>query len=285
MQHATLENFSAAHDALKARTRCTRTNLFQDSHELAAMLAEKHCLLHETEKSLFLLVPYHSAYYDCLFLAADTPALADGVRGLQEAYREPLALRGSCVGREPLAGETAELFRQQGFKLAKKLLRMRFERAPEKILSIMRSYADEYQDCMSFAHPDDAEEILDILKKEFDIVADNLPELEAIRKNILNKGVVILRKDNKIASLKYFQEHKNILHNLYDVTLQEYRREGFFMALSIFVYNYFNAQKKSIRTFGWRDISSQKLIKHAHENNQQPDGIIIYNMLRPSPCA
>lgn len=281
MQHATFERFSAAHDALKARTRCTITNLFLDSRTLRALLTEKRCLTHVEEGALFLLIPYHETYYDCLYLAADGSALADGLGLLVEAYHEPLALRGSCVGREPQAGEAAELFRRQGFVLTKKLLRMQLRRAPEKMLTAMRSYADEYRECMSFANPEDAEEILALLKEEFDLVADNLPELDAIRENILRGQVAVLRRDGKIASLHYFSLVRNTLHSLYDVTRKEYRREGFFMALATFVDEYFTKQgKKNVRALGWRDATRQKLVKHAKKSNQPPDGIVIYNMLR-----
>lgn len=284
MQHATFEQFSAAHDALKARVRCTLTNLFQDGHELRVLLAEKKCLLHTAEKSLFLLVPYHDAYYDLLYLAADAPTLEDGLRELLKAYTEPLALRGSCIGREPQAGDMAEIFRSQGFALTKKLLRMRATPPPQKILDAMRPYAEEYRDCMSFAGPEDAEEIFALLKEEFDIVADNLPELESIRQNILKKGVAVLRWENTIASLMYFQKHKNTIHGLYDVTRRQYRRQGFFMALVIFLKDHDEPRQK-LRVYGWRDAARQKLVKYAKENNQLPDGIVIYNMLWTPPHA
>ncbi len=285
MQHATFESFSAAHDALKARRRCTVTNLFLDGHALRALLAEKTCLLHVAGGAIFLLIPYHEIYYDCLYLAADGMSFAEGLRQLLESYHEPLALRGSSVGKEPQAGEVAELFRQHGFVLTKKLLRMQLKRAPEKVLNAMRPYADEYRDCMSFADPGDAEEILELLKEEFDLVADNLPELSAIREHILRGEVAVLRQDAKIASLHYFHMHKNALHSLYDVTRKEYRREGFFMALASFVQDHFTKQsKKNVRALGWRDASRQKLVKHAKKSNQQPDDVVIYNMLWTPVC-
>lgn len=285
MQPATFESFSAAHDALKGQRRCTVTNLFLDSHALRVLLAEKTCPLHVAEGALFLLIPYHEAYYDCLYLAADGIAFAEGLRQLLESYHEPLALRGSSVGKEPQTGEVADLFRQHGFVLTKKLLRMQLKRAPEKILNAMRPYADEYRECMSFAVPEDAEEILDLLKEEFDLVADNLPELSAIREHTLRQEIAVLRRDGKIASLHYFHMHMNALHSLYDVTRKEYRREGFFMALASFVQDHFIKQgKKNVRALGWRDASRQKLVKHAKKSNQQPDEVVIYNMLwTPSP--
>ncbi|MCH5277957.1 MAG: hypothetical protein J1E80_09035 [Desulfovibrionaceae bacterium] len=283
MHHATLDLFSAAHDALKARTRCGLTNLFQDSRDLRDLLDAKPCLLHEADKALFLLIPYHETYYDCLYLAADGGALADGLRQLLAAYHGPLALRGSCVGKEPQAGEAAELFRQQGFRLTKKLMRTQLEAAPEKILNAMRPYADEYRDAMSFARPDDAEEIFALLREEFDIVADNLPELSAIREHIRQGKIAVLRWNNTIASLRYFHVHKNTIHNLYDLTRREYRREGFFMALAFFVYEHIRKEKKALRAFGWRDISREKLVKYARESNQICDGVFIYHMLWTPP--
>jgi len=195
-------------------------------------------------------------------------------------FPKNFSCRASVVGKYPHAEEESNCFKDNGFILTKKLLRMRLNKASDNIIEIMRPYAQEYDVYMSFAGVNDAEEILEILKGEFDIVADNIPEVKKIRNDIKNRQVVILKKNNQIASLQYFNFYNNTLHSLYDVTRKEYRREGFFMALAVFVNDYFTALgKKNVRALGWRDAAKQKLVKHARKSNQHPDGVVIYNML------
>lgn len=284
MTHATIDTFSVAHDSLKLRHRCKLTNIFLDSTSLQEVLSERHCLQYNTDKALFLLVPRHNSYYDCLYMAVDGLALKKGIDAVLSNYHSEMSIRGAVIGKEPQALEIAEIFHDLGFRLTKRLLRMQLGAPAQKILDAMRPFADENRDSMSFATPDDAEEILEILKDNFDLVADNLPELSVIRDNIVKKQVAILRRDNKIASLHYFHIYNSTLHSLYDVTRKEYRKEGFFMALAIFINEYFSGQsKKSMRAFGWRDATNQKLVKHAKKSNQNSDGVIIYNMLwKPS---
>jgi hypothetical protein len=295
MHLATFDAFSVAYDALKARRRCKLSNLFWDSFSLRGLLAHKACPLYMTEGTLFLLIPYHDVYYDCLYLAIDEKALEAGLVELLSLYHGPLGIRASIIAKEPAAGDVAEIFRRQDFVLTKKLLRMRLAGSSKKILNAMRLFADEYRNCMflgepgaayeyrdrvSFADLDDAEEILEILKENFDLVADNLPELAAVRENIIRQQIAVLRRDGIIASLHYFYLHHNTLHLLYDVTRKEYRREGFFMLLAAFMHEHFTKQgRKDMRVLGWRDAGRRKLLSHARKSNEHPDGIVIYNML------
>ena len=280
MRDATFELFASMHDALKARHPCTLCNIFQDSLALRKLLAEKPCLLHKAERAFFLLIPYHEYYHDCLYLAADIAALEEGLEGLLTAYCSPLAIRGSVIGKERLAEEVALAFQRQGFRLEKKLLRMLLGKAPEKIRKALLVFVEEYRNSVSFARPDDAEEVLEILLESFDLVADNIPELSAIRENIAKQQVAILRRDDKILSLNYFDYSNGQIRSLFDVTRKEYRKEGLFLAIQVFLKNYFTALNMNVLRFvGWRDVTAIKLLKHSEESNQHVDGVVIYNML------
>lgn len=281
MQAATFENFVAAYDTLKATARSAVSNIFLNRYDLSERIKSKCCLQYVTENSIFLLVPTHDSYYDLLFCTKDKESMAASLTKLLSEYCNALPIRCSIVGKEPLAGELSQLFEKKRFSLIKKLLRMRLAEPETKVLEAMRPYAEEYRGQMSFAHEKDAEEILSILLDNFDPAGDNLPELQSIREHIAQKNIAVLRKDGKIVSLHYFSVQNSTLHALYDVTRKEYRGgNGFFMALAVFVHDYFLAQgKRHTRLLGWRDAAKQKLLKHARKSNQTPDGVVIYNML------
>lgn len=281
MQSATFEYFSAAYDALKANMRCTLSNIFLDRHNLCELLEGRHCFQYISENSLFLLIPTHGMYYDCLYLAKDKESMAAPLAEMLSLYHNALPIRCSIIGKEPWSRELSQLFEKDGFVLSKKLLRMKLAGPEAKLLEAMRPYAEEYRGQMDFANEEDAEEILSLLLDNFDPVGDNLPGLTDIRVHIARKNVAVLRQDGKIASLHYFFIQHNTLHALYDVTRKEYRGgNGFFMALAVFVHDHFSAQgRQYTRLLGWRDAAKQKLVKHAKKSNQIPDGVVIYNML------
>lgn len=281
MQSSKFQDYIAACDTLKARHRCKLSNIFLDNYGLHQKLTQKDCQLHATSGALFLLIPYHSnAYYDCLYLAADADRLNEGLESLLGNIHLDQDIRASIVAKEPMAGGLAGMFQHQGFELTKKLIRTQSTQAAPARLKAMGMFAEEYQDCMSFAILQDAEEILEILKENFDLVADNIPELEAIRENILQKQVVVLRQDGKIASLRYFRFINNTYHGLYEVTREEYRNGAFYMALMFFAFEHFEALgKQNVRSLGWVDASREKLWKHYQKIDRFADGVVIYNML------
>lgn len=287
MKHATFALYSTEYDALKARHRCTLSNIFQDREALEETLAQKDCLLFPTEGCLFLFVPFHDVCHDCFYLAADMPALEDGLTRCLAHADLPGPVRASIIGKEPRAGLQAEVFQAQGFALCKELLRTHLKKPKPAVIEAMRALVgNEQHKDISFAVPGDEEEILAMLMEEFDIVGDNLPELATIRNDIAKRHIVVLRRGGHIASLHYFQRHRNMLHSLYDVTRKEFRREQLFTAISLFVHDVFEKEEgKPVRAFGWRDISKKRLIRHAKMNDQEMDGVHVYNLLYPSTAA
>lgn len=287
MRVATLETYSAAYDALRARHPRLAGNIFLDAPRLAALFSAKPCLLEETESALFVLAPRHS-FHDLLFLTGDAEALPAALHTWLPAWPEADPLRVSVIGREPATGALAAQFERAGFGLVKKLLRTRLNLPEGKILEAMRPFADEVRDLLGYARHGDEEEILEILQSSFDPMGDNLPELAEISERIDERCIAVVRKDGRILSLNYFGIQAGVLHSFYDVTRKEYRGgNGFFIALAVFVHDDLKARGISCgRSLGWRDATQKKLLKHAKKSNQQPDGIVIYNMRRgaPNPC-
>lgn len=279
MQHATPEVYFSAYDTLKAHYHCKFSNIFLDSIAIKKILTEKECFIYVTNGVVFLFIPMHKLFYDCLYIAVDENLLDDGLNSLCSKPEFALDIRVSIIGKEPGSGIQAELFQRHGFSLRKKLLRTRLDEVPKNIVDAMRPFAEEYEGCTSFAVQEDAEEISELLEEHFDPVGDNLPELAAIRENIARQQVAVLRQDGRIAALHYFQRQRNTLHALYDITRKEYRSKGLFMALAMFMHEYFMESKKCNRAFGWRDETQNRLVKYAKKSNQNHDGVCIYNLL------
>lgn len=282
MREATLEAYAAAHEALRKDGRCLSGNIFLDAARVGALFCKKPCLLVEAAHSLFVLVPRH-AFHDVLYLTTDATALPADVVAMLAAWTPEKPLRLSLPGREPEIGEVALAFEKTGFGLVKKLLRTKLEVPDERILAAMRPFAEEVRDLIGYARHGEEEEILEILRESFDTMGDNLPELEEIRERIDERGIAVVRKEGRIVALNYFAIQSGVFHSFYDVTRKAHRGgNGFFMALSVFVHDELKARGVSCgRSLGWRDATQKKLLRHARKSNQQPDGIVIYNMRWP----
>lgn len=282
MHTATLETYSRAYDALKSRRPRLSGNIFLDASRLESAFKNRPCLLHEADNCLFLFLPRHS-FHDVLYLTGDAACVPVELGDCLTQWPGEKPLRVSVIGREPEAANLAAQFEKTGFGLIKKLLRTRLRLPDANIRAAMRPFAEELRDLLGYARIGDEEEILDILRGSFDTVGDNLPEPAEVRERIEEGGIAVLRQDGKILSLKYFTVQGGVLHSLYDVTRKEYRGgNGFFMALAVFVQDELEARGiNCTRSLGWRNAEQKKLLRHARKSNEQPDGIVIYNMWRP----
>lgn len=286
MRAATLETYSTAYDALRSRYPGLWGNIFLDVAKLEKMFKSKECQLEETETSLFLLIPRHS-FYDLLFLTGDCQSLPLALETWLSSWPKDKPIRVSVIARDPEGGELAAQFEKAGFSLVKKLMRTKLKPPKEKILQAMRPFAEESRDLLGYARHGDEQEILEILLDAFDPMGDNLPELQEISERIDDKGIAVVRKGGKILSLNYFAVHSGVFHGIYDVTRKEYRGgNGYFMALAAFVHDDLEARGvRCAQSFGWRDVTKKKLVKHAEKSEQAPDGIMVYYLRWPAEDA
>ena len=283
MRVATLEAYSTAYDALKGRYPVLWGNIFLDAAKLDKIFKSKECLLEETENSLFLLIPRHE-FYDLLFLTGDCQHFPEALEIWLAAWPKDRPIRASVIGREPDSGDLAAQFEKSGFVLIKKLMRTKLKPPKEKILAAMRPFAEEARDLLGYARHGDEEEILEILQDAFDPMGDNLPEIQEISERIDEKGIAVIRKDGRILSLNYFAVHSGVFHGIYDVTRKEHRGgNGYFMALASFVHDDLDARGiRCAQSFGWRDVTKKKLVKHAEKSDQAADGIMVYYLRWPA---
>lgn len=296
MEIARFDGFMARWNENKSRgCRCV-SNIFTDADDLARKFEEKACWMHFAGNNIYAFVPRHD-FYDLLYVLGDEARLCEDVAKIFKLWAKPVKIRVSVIGKEPRAGESAQKFSQAGFKLAKKLLRMqsygkengeeRLKKSATKTWKVMKMFADENRECMSMADPQDAPEILEILKESFDVIGDNVPEIEEIRERIAAGCVAVLRKDGKIVSLSYREIRGGINYGFYDVTRLEYRGGGGFgLAVTIFMAEQLAMRGvRCARSINWRDANDEKLVKYARSINELPEGVVLYNMYRDSQMA
>lgn len=284
MELMSADKFFSALDALKASEQCRVGNIFQSSDDLSDIVNRGNCRFLKTGKSIFLLVPIHDNLKELFFLSANRESFASDIPVLFSRFPDTASIKASIIGKEETGSDLAGILADNGFSVVKKLLRIRLGAPDPKIMKSMRILAEEYLPYAEFAEEKDAEEILDIIMEEFDLVGDNVPSLEEIRKNIRKKNVTILRIDGTIASVHYFRVEKGIAHGYFDITRKKFRGgNGFIFALNIFEYDYFQKMNiKITRSYGWRDASKTRLVKSSSKTNAFPDGVVIYNMIRKS---
>lgn len=279
--HTTSEQFFAAWDAFKRERRCRLSNIFSSPAELRGTLATKHCLQATGEASLFLFIPRHGSFYDCLFLSGGEADFARDVERLLSPCPVDLPIRCSVTGHEPLASSLARDLEDAGFRPVKSLLRVQLKKPAPGVWAAMRAFAEEYRSCMGFAGPGDAEEVYELLAGEFDPIGDNLPEAPEIRENILQGQVSVLKLDGRIASLHYFKICNGISSGYFDLTRKEYRGgRGLAFALTVFEHDYFQSRGCTInRRYGWRDATNSRYLKSSRQTNSLPDGVVIHTLV------
>lgn len=274
-------NFFAACDDLKKNYHCKISNIFMDSHELRRKFSNKVCNFHMAEKSIFLLVPAQGDMQGMFFISADPDSFAIDLPSFMAQARQFTSIKTSLIGKENTCQPILTSLENNKFTTIKKLLRMRLGIPDDKMISAMRLLADNYRDMASFADENDAEEILSIICEEFDIVGDNIPDIDEVRENIRKKNVTIIKMDNKIATLHYFHVENGIAHGYFDITRKEFRGgNGLIFALNLFEHDYFKSCNIKInRSYGWRDATKTRLVKSSSKTSSFPDGIVLYNML------
>lgn len=281
MQVASVELYSEAYQNLKSKGLCRLTNNFLDATALHRLLTEKRCLMHETDNSLLVFIPYHNSYYDCLYLSRRPEELASDLKKYISTYRLEMPIRLSIIGKGSAIENLSKLAQGIGFPLQKKLRRIQLEKIPEKLQKAIKILGAEWLPFADFARLGDEEEILNLLKDNFDLVSENIPEMSAISDNIKKKNILVIRLDGKIVAIHYFNILNNICYCYFDVTSKDYRNNvGIFYGISLFKEAYLKESDFSItRHFGWLDDERIRVKKYHNDADTKYDGIIIYNHL------
>lgn len=279
MHKADINSFSKKLDEIKAVSTKAVHNIFLNSCSLEKIMHEKDCLLFMYEKSLFFLIPRHDQFYDVLFCSTSENELKKDIPRFLSDYDGALDLRASIIGKDDISSNMANLFAGHGFVLGQKLARMRNSPPSEKLKAIIAEFVQERKYEVEYAKPGDENEVLSLLKTEFDARSDNLPEVNEILENIKLNQVLVVRDNGKIILAHYFETRNSMEYCWYDVIEKKYRKDNVYYYLQDFIVKLHEKRKNPVRRFSWRDASNKRLMDHARKCNSEPDGVYIYNML------
>ncbi len=281
VERANDKNFFAACDALKQKTPFRVSNLFLDNRQVCKKIENSECFFLQSGQSLFLLTPSHGVMHTLYFLSASPEALTADLPALLAGRNPGCPIRTSVIGREERCRPVVAALEKNGFTTRNTLLRMLIPWPTGKILEGMRLLAADYLEMATFAREQDAEAVRDLIHEEFDIVKNNIPELDEIKETINKNNVTIIRMDGVIAAMHYFHLENGILHGYFDITRKSFRGgNGLMFALNIFELDYFKREGIKInRYYGWRDASKTRLIKSSSKTKAVHDGIAIHNLL------
>ncbi len=260
-------------------------NIFLDANILRKITIEKECAIYKIKNSMFLLIPRHNIYYDVLYMSTDTSALKESIKIFIHEYHHKYQLRISVIGHEKSSDLLAGILNDCGFRLGKKIARMRNLGDERDLKHLIELLCDEKIEGVEFAKKEDAQGVFDLIMTEFDIRSDNIPELCEIEENISKNQVVVIKNNNKVVALHYFTIKNSCAYGWYDITSKEYRQSHMYLHISLFLYNYWKDKNKIVRSYSWRDIANKRLMNLARQSNQVPDGVYIYNMIYDFPIC
>lgn len=271
-------------EEIKALSSRPLHNIFLNGNELKDIMTQKRCLLERCSNTCFLLVPRHGAFHDVLFCSAGPNDLHFAIGNLLSKPANWQHLRVSAIGYDLEAGCLAQIFRDRGFGNTKKIARMRNKPQDKERLEQIRDLRSaDRQANVEYARPGDEPAILELLKSEFDLRNDNLPEYNEIVRNVALNQVIVVRVQDRIAALHYFTRNGKFTYGWYDVTLPEYRKENFYFDIMHFQIEQAQDLPVPMRSYSWRDVANKRLMRLAESCNQVRDGVYIYNLTYDAP--
>lgn len=258
MSTAFFDEYSAKVDAIKKAHAKAISNMYEDADGIQALCAKPQTKIFATDDCVLLFTVKHRLFYECWYFAADSASFTAALQLFLKTYNENLLIRCMIVGKDAQTKPVCDALAHIGCTLRAKLAR-RLSRINENIIALLRT--DYTADNVEFARLEDSQEVFDLLSEEFDIYADNLPELQQIQENIRKQQVVVIRKDTKIALVNYFEVKNHILYAYYDVVRTEYRNDQLYFSLILFLHAYI--QKHAIRRdYEWRNVAEKRLSKN-----------------------
>jgi len=244
-------------DIIKKANSKAISNIYEDINTIKIMCEAKQSKIFLTPNCILLFTLKHNIFYECWYFAEGITALETAFNLFLKDYAEILPIRFMVVGKDEHNEHICTTLDKIGCTLNAKLARQLFN-IKESVVKILQ---DEYTtESIEFAKAEDTQEIFDMLKEEFDLIADNLPELSKVKENINKQQIIIIRKNNEIALLHYFTMKNNIMYGYYDIVRKEYRDDQLYFILMIFLYNYIK-EKNIKRAYGWRNILIKRFSK------------------------
>lgn len=280
IENISFEQLKATIDKISAKSRLQRNYQIVDIKKIEEDLNKKNCLLFCNDETAILLIPIFD-YYDCFLFFSDDKQLIDDFQNLLhlDIFKHKIIKLSFCDNRNFVNVTILEKLLNIGFTVKNKIARFNSDNNYELVSKLYALVPEEYKK-VEYANVEDAQEILELMKGDFDTIKDNIPELDDIKANIAGKQVLCVKHNNQIVSFHYFKVVNNIYYGLFDFTRREYRQFFVFFAIANYVENLEKTnQTKYQRKYGWRDIDNKRTNKFAHLNKEKEDGVMICNLI------
>jgi len=270
MEKMNYADYVSVIDKLKQQHKRTETNNFVLADKFKELLEVGNCWGIATSGCVFVAVPRHDTFYQLYYHAVGSDDIAEGLHLIDEQYGEELPLSCTVIGKERYVEEIVPVFLNAGYKLRKKIRRY-------NIVYVQK--AKTWETTARFACNEDAEEIFELLTNNFDIYSEQIPSVDEIRQNAEKEQIVVVRCDNKIATLSYFEIHNKTLHRIFDYTRPEYRKSLIYLGIEPFLERVFEEKNIKInRSYGWRDMENKKLNRISEMFNNIAEDVVLYTV-------
>jgi Acetyltransferase (GNAT) family len=208
------------------------------------------------------------------FCAASLAALRREITALSDLQRERIVV--DLVGKENSLNDQLELFEYAGFRCHTNLHRMtrigQTDFKPATVGEAPVVYADQ-KDCGV---------ILELLERSFDRYSEQIPPAREIELAIANRQILIVRRNNAIAGLLYFETQGLTSAVRFWVVAEPFRR---FKLGSALMYRYFAIHNQVRRFILWVVATNENAIEKYRHFGYAPDGLVdhvlVNKMIRP----
>jgi len=247
---------------IKAGATAFSTNFFPVQSKLDSWIAHEELTMEERDGVTFFLRKDRD-FAHLYFSAANPPALGRELRQLSAKAIHKIAT--DIVGPEASLAELLNLAEQVGFRCYSRLVRL------ARIASAVEPPSVPQPAAINVAAEGDASEILRLIEASFDRFADQLPTLYEIVAAIAARQIVIIKQNDQIAALLFFETQGLTSTIRYWLVAEQFHSRGFGSTL---IRQYFATQPAVRRFILWVTATNENAIQKYQHYGYAPDGLV-----------
>ena len=252
-------------DLLRRGNKGFITNSFIPARQLAAMVRSDGITIKMSNDTVIILAE-EEQLVRLYFYASNIKSLRQLPLMIPLNISKMIIL--DIIGKNPGAEIMSNELEKHNFYTYGELIRMKRkneEEMPENISDVF------------YAGTDDIDEIMEILYEEFDILISRLPTIRKLEEAISNREVTIVRQQDLLAGLAYFEKPGVKLKYLYQIVVRNgFRGRG--ITDDLLVYTFRNTPKDTVFQL-WVETKNERAINKYRKHGFTPDGLVAYIML------
>ena len=247
---------------VKAGATAFRTNFFPVQSKLESWVAHDE-LTTETRDNVTFFLRKDRDFAHLYFCAASPSAFGGEIGQLSVIRTHKLAI--DIVGPEASLTELLSLAEQGGFRRYSRLVRLARVASPITPTFVPAAPG------INVAIKGDAPEILALIEGSFDRFADQLPTLYEIEAAIAARQILIIRQNEQIAALLFFETQGLTSTIRYWLVAAPFHSHGLGSTL---IRHYFSSQPAVRRFILWVTATNQNAIQKYQHYGYAPDGLV-----------